>query len=140
MADQGKIKLVSDEADADTPNKAAVQGFMDTLFNRRDPREAVRRFVGPRYVQHNPEIGDGPEGLCAFVDRLLPEVPDLKLEIKRLVGEGDYVLAQVHVVPMPGDRGMASMDLFRLEDGRIVEHWDTAQPVPEKSANENTMF
>ena len=83
---------------------------------------------------------DGPEGLKAFLGFLKEKFPASKSEIKRVFAEGDYVILHVHAVREPGTRGRAIVDLFRLENGKIVEHWDVAQDVPEKAANANGMF
>lgn len=121
-------------------NKVTVKAFYDLAFNQRQPEEAVKQYVGPYYRQHNPLAGDGPEPFIGFVKWITGENPDLQFVFKRLVAEGDLVVVHSHLIPAKGARGTAVMDIFRLEDGRIVEHWDVLQEVPEKAANENTMF
>jgi predicted SnoaL-like aldol condensation-catalyzing enzyme len=121
-------------------NKRAVSEFYDLAFNQKQPEEAVRRYVGPYYRQHNPQAGDGPEPFIQFVRGFMQAFPDLKVEPKRQIAEGDLVVVHSHLVRQPGDRGMAVMDIFRLENGKIVEHWDVLQEVPEQAANPNTMF
>ena len=121
-------------------NKAAVREFYDLSLNRRQPEEAVRKYLGPYYRQHNPGAGDGPEAFIAFVKGFTKAYPSLKFEFKRLVAEGDLVVVHSRLTLNPGDRGTAVMDIFRLEGGKIVEHWDVLQEIPEKSANSNTMF
>jgi predicted SnoaL-like aldol condensation-catalyzing enzyme len=127
---------------ASTPelNKKAVRDFYDLAFNQRKPAEAAARYIGNRYVQHNPSIADGVEGFVAGLGAMLAAAPQLKVETKRMIAEGDLVAMHSHSVRAPGELGRAVMDFFRLEDGKIVEHWDASQPVPEKSANGNTMF
>jgi predicted SnoaL-like aldol condensation-catalyzing enzyme len=120
-------------------NKKAVTAFYDAAINQKD-FEAAAKFIGPRYVQHNPRAADGPEGLKAFLGVLREKFPDYHSEIKRAFAEGDYVILHVHNVPMPGARGAAIVDIFKLEGGKIVEHWDVRQEIPEQSANSNTMF
>jgi predicted SnoaL-like aldol condensation-catalyzing enzyme len=120
-------------------NKKAVAAFYDAAINQKD-FEAAAKFIGPRYVQHNPRAADGPEGLKAFLGVLREKFPDYHSEIKRVFADGDYVILHVHNVPMPGARGAAIVDIFKLEDGKIVEHWDVRQEIPEQSANSNTMF
>jgi predicted SnoaL-like aldol condensation-catalyzing enzyme len=120
-------------------NKKAVTAFYDAAINQKD-FEAAAKFIGPRYVQHNPRAADGPEGLKAFLGVLREKFPDYHSEIKRVFADGDYVILHVHNVPMPGARGAAIVDIFKLEDGKIVEHWDVRQEIPEQSANSNTMF
>ena len=120
-------------------NKKAVTAFYDAAINQKD-FEAAAKFIGPRYVQHNPRAADGPEGLKAFLGVLREKFPDYHSEIKRVFADGDYVILHVHNVPMPGARGAAIVDIFKLEGGKIVEHWDVRQEIPEQSANSNTMF
>ncbi len=98
------------------------------------------KYLGPHYRQHNPGAGDGPEPFIETVKRFAQNFPDLRMEPKRIIAEGDYVVLHSHLILKPGDRGTAVVDIFRLENGKIVEHWDVLQEVPEKSANNNTMF
>jgi predicted SnoaL-like aldol condensation-catalyzing enzyme len=102
--------------------------------------EAARKLIGDRYVQHNPQIADGIEGFRAFLGFLRQEFPGLSADVKQMFADGDYVIAQVHGVRVPGTRGSAIVDIFRLEHGKIVEHWDVMQPIPEQVANANGMF
>jgi predicted SnoaL-like aldol condensation-catalyzing enzyme len=85
-------------------------------------------------------VADGPEGLAAFVHFLRTEHPQAHSEIKRVLGEGDFVVLHVHSMRPPHPRGRAIIEIFRLEEGKIVEHWDTIQEIPESSANPNGMF
>jgi len=120
-------------------NKKAVTEFYDLAINQKN-FEAAAKFIGPRYVQHNPRVADGPEGLKALLDILREKFPGAHSDIKRVFADGDYVILHVHSVPTPGARGNAIVDIFKLEDGKIVEHWDVRQEIPEQSANSNTMF
>jgi predicted SnoaL-like aldol condensation-catalyzing enzyme len=120
-------------------NKKAVVEFYDLAINQKN-FEAAAKFIGPRYVQHNPNAADGPEGLKNFLGFLRDKFPDYHSDIKRVFADGDYVILHVHNVPTPGARGNAIVDIFKLEDGKVVEHWDVRQEIPEKSANTNTMF
>jgi predicted SnoaL-like aldol condensation-catalyzing enzyme len=120
-------------------NKQAVMQFYDLAINQKN-FEAAAKFLGPRYVQHNPRAADGPEGLKAFLGFLRDKFPDYHSDIKRVFADGDYVILHVHNVPTPGSRGNAIVDIFRLENGKIVEHWDVRQEIPEQAANSNTMF
>jgi predicted SnoaL-like aldol condensation-catalyzing enzyme len=120
-------------------NKKAVLEFYEQALNRKDFDAAVK-FIGPRYVQHNPTAPDGPEGFKAFLGFLREKFPDAHSEIKRVFSDSDYVILHVHSVREKGSRGRAIVDIFKLENGKIVEHWDVVQDVPEKSANTNGMF
>jgi predicted SnoaL-like aldol condensation-catalyzing enzyme len=120
-------------------NKETVREFYDFLINKKDFKSASKH-IGRQYTQHNPLVANGPEGLEAFVDFLKKNYPDAKSEIKRVFTEGDYVILHVHSIRIPNTRGRAIFELFRLENGKIVEHWDTIQEIPETSANSNGMF
>jgi predicted SnoaL-like aldol condensation-catalyzing enzyme len=120
-------------------NKKTVIDFYDRAINQKD-FDAAKVHLGARYIQHNPRAADGPEGLKGFIGFLKAKFPKYKSEFKRVLADGDFVIVHVHNVPEPGDRGRAIMDIFRLESGKIVEHWDVAQDIPEKPANNNTMF
>ncbi len=120
-------------------NKKVVVEFYDLAINKKD-FEAASKFIGPRYTQHNPNAADGPEGLKAFLAYLREKLPDYHSEIKHVFADGDYVIVHVHNVPTPGARGNAIIDIFKLEDGKVVEHWDVRQEIPEHPANSNTMF
>jgi predicted SnoaL-like aldol condensation-catalyzing enzyme len=93
-----------------------------------------------RYTQHNPTAKDGPEGLQGFINFLKDKFPNNKSEIKRIFADGDYVIVHVHAVREPGTRGSAIIDIFKLENGKVVEHWDVVQPIPENPQNNNGMF
>ena len=126
---------------ADTEaNKQTVVSYYTLAFNDKQPEDAVARYVGDRYIQHNPQAPDGPEAFIAFVRGFAGQFPELSIEIKRVIAEGDLVMTHGLIKTSPDDRGTAAADIFRLEDGKIVEHWDVVQPVPETSANDNTMF
>ncbi len=121
-------------------NKRTIQDYSQLAFNQREPEEAVGKYQGPYYRQHNPGSPDGPEPFIHVVTWLAQKYPSFRLELKRIAAEGDLVVTHSHLIREPGDRGMAVVDIFRLENGRVVEHWDVVQEVPEKSANDNTMF
>ena len=121
-------------------NKKAVVDFYDKGLNQKDFAAASKHF-GATYIQHNPNAADGPEGFKGFVEFLKAKFPQSKSEIKRVFADGDYVIVHVHAVREPGSRGSAIVDIFRLDaNGKIVEHWDVVQPIPEKAANNNGMF
>ncbi|MGB9369757.1 MAG: ester cyclase [Xanthobacteraceae bacterium] len=125
-------------ADAEA-NKKAVLEFYEAGLNKKD-FEAASKYFGPKYIQHNPGAPDGIEGFKTFVNFLKEKFPSSHSEIKKVFAEGDFVILHVHAVREPGTRGRAIVDIFRLENGKIVEHWDVAQDIPEKMPHNNGMF
>ncbi|MEO3786063.1 nuclear transport factor 2 family protein [Actinocorallia sp. B10E7] len=121
-------------------NKQTVLAFYEVGLNQKD-FEAASKLIGNRYVQHNPRIADGIEGFAAFLGQLREDFPALRAEVKHIFADGDFVIAHVHGVRVPGQSGTAIVDIFRFdENGKIVEHWDVMQPIPETAENENGMF
>ena len=120
-------------------NKKAAMEFYEASINRKD-FDAASKYIGNRYVQHNPGAADGVEGFKAFLAFLRDKFPNYHSDIKRAFADGDYVILHVHNMSAPGVRGRAIMDIFKFENGKIVEHWDVAQDIPETPRNNNTMF
>ena len=127
------------DAQQQETNKKNVVEFYEKALNQKD-FEAASKYLGPRYTQHNPAAADGPEGLKAFIQFLREKFPNSHSEVKRVFADGDNVVVHVHAIREPGTRGRAIIDIFKLENGKIVEHWDVAQDIPEKAANPNGMF
>lgn len=120
-------------------NKRFVCEFYDVIINQKD-FEKAKKFMGPRYKQHNPLVKDGPEGLGEFLAFLREQAPQAHSEILRVFAEGDYVILHVHSLRKPDTNGRAIIEIFRLENGLIDEHWDVIQEIPDESANPNGMF
>lgn len=119
-------------------NKAIVTKFYDLIINRKD-FEAARPYIGKRYKQHNPLVKDYPEGLKEFIQFLKDNYPDARSEIKRVIAEDDHVVLHVHSI-RDETLERAIIEIFRLENGKIEEHWDVIQQIPKESANPNGMF
>ena len=121
-------------------NTELVRDFYHLALNLKKPEEAVEKYLGPYYRQHNPGAADGAEAFIAFVKGFTGAFPALHFDFRRFIAEGDLVAVHSHLVRQPQDRGMAVMDIFRIENNKIVEHWDVLQEIPESPANSNTMF
>ena len=128
----------TDSADNLEHNKHIVRSFLENVFVLGRV-ENVDDYLGPYYIQHNPRVPDGKEIIVEALSKRGP-LKDEALQIKRIVAEGDLVFVHSHATFFAKPRGAAVVDIFRIEDGKIVEHWDVIQPVPENSANDNGMF
>jgi len=120
-------------------NKKLVTEFYNAVVNEKD-FAAAKQFLGPHYIQHNPTVADGATGLQTLVQLLRDKYPRAHGEIKQIFVDGDYVILHVLSRREPDARGRAVVDIFKLDHGKVVEHWDVAQDIPEKSANTNGMF
>jgi predicted SnoaL-like aldol condensation-catalyzing enzyme len=120
-------------------NKRIAAEFYDAAINRKD-FAAASQYLGSSYRQHNPTAADGAEGLRAFIDFLKTRFPNQRGEIKRVIAEGDLVVLHVHSTRGDATPGRAIVDIFRVENGKVVEHWDVIQDIPAQSANTNGMF
>lgn len=120
--------------------RAVVQGFEDLAFEKRQPREATLRYFSPSAVDHDPDLAGGRDDIIARLEKLDWSTGGPQRIIKHVLVDGEYALVHHHLIRKPGERGIAAMDMFRVRDGLIVEHWDVLQPMPENSINPHAMF
>jgi predicted SnoaL-like aldol condensation-catalyzing enzyme len=121
-------------------NKQNVIAFYEMMFNDCEPAKAIETYAGAEYIQHNTHVADGKAAFIAYFERMARENPGKRVEIKRAFAEGNHVILHCHQI-WPAGLEYAGIDIFRLDDdGKVVEHWDVLQEIPEHSANDNTMF
>lgn len=121
-------------------NKKVVVDFYEMAFNQHKPTEAAKIYFGPKYIQHNPHVPNGASAFYNYFESYFKKNPEAHVLIKRAIADGDLVALHLHSKSTKKDLGLAVVDIFRLENGKIVEHFDVVQSVPEKTANGNTMF
>lgn len=120
-------------------NRQIVEKFLDLINGHRRVREAFETYAREDYVQHNPLAGNGREAAIALVEQITA-TPGFKPSVKRIIAEGDWVVAHMHIDFGAHAPGMAVADIWRLQDGKLAEHWDVIQPIPAETASGNAMF
>lgn len=120
-------------------HKRNVLAFYDAALNQKNIDEAATYF-GPQFINHNPRSKDGIDGFRSLMQDLKKQFSGTRADVKRVFADGDFVILHAHVKLQPEELGLAIVEIFRLEHGKIVEHWDVRQPIPETAANTNGMF
>lgn len=120
-------------------NREIATQFLDSVVNKKD-FQAASHYLGATYIEHDPQGRNGAEGLAGYIKYLQENFPQARIDMKRVIVDGDYVLFHVHSILTPGSAGQAIVDIFRLENGKVMEHWDVTQEIPMESANDNGMF
>lgn len=121
-------------------NKKLVKDFYELAFNKHKPTEAAKLYIGDKYIQHNPHVPNGTAAFYNYFEDHFKKNPESHVIIHRVIGDGDLVALHLHSKENKKDLGRAIVDIFRVENGKIVEHFDVVQEVPAKTANGNTMF
>jgi predicted SnoaL-like aldol condensation-catalyzing enzyme len=132
--------MTTDSPGQTEANKQVVTAFYEEAHFDGDVDGAIARYVGDTYIQHTPAAEDGVEGLRAYITAFLTTFPDAKGEIRRVIGDGDLVAVHAHWTGLSGPHGDVTVDIFRVSDGKLAEHWDVSTPIPATSNNDNTMF
>ena len=134
------VQASASRTPTEAENARIVVAFYDLAFNQHRPTEAARLYIGDRYIQHNPLVPNGAEPFYAYFEGFFRDNPQSRATIHRVIADGDLVALHVHSQETPDDPGRAIVDIFRVENGKIVEHFDVIQAVPATTANGNTMF
>ncbi len=132
--------FAEDKASCDKTPRQVVEAFGKLFYDQLKVKEAFEAWVREDYIQHNPVAPDGRQAAIDALSGWLGTQPEFRYHVKRIIAEGDLVAVHMHAQPKPEERGFAVVDIFRVEDCKIAEHWDVLQPVPESSANDNGMF
>ncbi|MFH4355778.1 MAG: ester cyclase [Neisseriaceae bacterium] len=125
---------------SETKNKTIVKDFYEGVFVKHEVADYSDKYIGDIYIQHNPYLADGKKPFVAYFTKYFTDHPDAKNSIKKMIADKDLVVLQVHSTKNKNDKGQAIIDIFRLKNNKIVEHWDVVQSIPVSSNNGNTMF
>ncbi len=137
-AEEAAVPL--DQSQCTLSSREVIEQFVDLLYRQKKVRLAFETWVHPDYIQHKPTLPDGREAVIKFLEALFERSPGRIMTVHRIIASDDIVAVHYHSQADPEDLGYAVVDIFRVKNCRLVEHWDVVQAVPETSENENTMF
>lgn len=140
LAGAATTPAVAADAACKLSAKQVIEQFIPLFYTQRNAKLAFETWVAPDYIQHNPIAKDGRDNAIAALQPFFDSMKDMRYTVKLVIADGDLVAVHNHLQMTPADRGSAVVDIFRVKDCKIVEHWDVIQAVPEKSANAHPMF
>jgi len=132
--------LAAEEEEGACTTRTVANGFIPLFYEQGKVREAYETWVAEDYKQHNPNATDGRDAAIAFLEPFYQRNPTHRMTVYRVLVDGDLFAVHLRGQTGPDDRGAAAVDILRVKDCKIVEHWDVTQAVPETSANKNGMF
>ena len=115
-------------------NKEIIRRVYQEIFNGHN-LALTKEFIKEDYIQHNPRVEPGRAGFEKFFKEMFARSPGFRLDVKHMIAEGDYVVVHIHALGTNLERGAAVVDIYRLENGKLAEHWDVIQPIPEDAIN-----
>jgi predicted SnoaL-like aldol condensation-catalyzing enzyme len=137
---QADTPPAASETSTEAANRKVVVDFYEMAFNQHRPTEAARLYIGDRYIQHNPGVPNGVQAFTGYFEGYFRDHPQSHVVLHHVLADGDLVALHLESRETPEDTGRAIVDIFRVENGKIVEHFDVIQTIPPTTANGNTMF
>ena len=133
----GELAALKAEKQRLEANKKLVADMYQELFGDKNV-EAADKYIVENYIQHNPSVTDGRKALKDALKTWFKDAPKNKIDIQHLGADGDFVY--IHTRSKMGDKVFSVIDIFRIENGKVAEHWDVIQEVPKNTVNPHPMF